>query len=96
MVFVVMARYPKAKIRRRRSWDMEHCRDPVPDGAVVTSYGHVEDAGKNIVVKVGRFELKLHHPLAREAWKSCQEGVPLQFKWGRFFKDGAPTWMFHN
>ena len=72
---------------------IEHCRDPVPDGAVVTSYGHVEDAGPNIVVKVGRFELKLHHPLAREAWKSCQEGILLQFNRGVFFKDGTPTWI---
>ena len=87
-VFVVMARYLKAP-----AWVIEHCRDPGPDGAVVTSYGHVEDAGKNIVVKVGRFELKLHHPLAREAWKSCQEGILLQFNRGVFFKDGTPTWI---
>ena len=53
----------------------------------------MEDVGPTTVVKVGRFELELHHPLAREAWKSCQEGVLLQFKWGVFFKDGAPTWI---
>ena len=87
-VFVVMARYLKAI-----AWVIEHCRDPFPDSAYVTSYGHMEDAGPTTVVEVGRFELKLHHPLAREAWKSCQEGVLLQFKWGVFFKDGAPTWI---
>ena len=84
-----MACYGKAA----NTWVIEHCRDPVPDGAHVTSYGHMEDAGPIIVVEVGRFELKLHHPLAREAWKSCQEGILLQFKWGVFFKDGAPTWI---
>ena len=61
-----MATYAKA-----RAWVIEHCRDPVPDGGHVTSYGHMEDVGPIIVVEVGRFELKLHHPLAREAWKSC-------------------------
>ena len=83
-----MAIYGKAL-----AWVIEHCRDPVPDGGYVTSYGHMEDAGPTIVVEVGRLELKLHHPLAREAWKSCQEGILLQFNRGAIFKDGAPTWI---
>ena len=87
-VFVVMARYEKFI-----SWVIEHCRDPVPNGATVTSYGHVEDAGPTMV-QVGRFEFKLNHPLAREILKSCQEGIPLQFKWGVSFEDGAPTWIY--
>ena len=80
-VSVVMAHYVKAIA----CWAIEHCRDPVPE-AHVTSYGHMEDAGPTIVVEVGRFELKLHHPLTREAWKSCQEGVLLQFNRGVIFK----------
>ena len=86
-----MAYYGKA-----RAWVIERCRDPVPDVTIVTSvtfYGHMEDVGPTIVVVVGRLELKLHHPLAREAWKSCQEGILLQFNRGLIFKDGSPTWM---
>ena len=83
-----MARYGKAI-----SWVIEHCRDPVPNGATVSSCGHVEDAGPTMV-QVGRFEFKLNHPLAREILKSCQEGIPLQFKWGVSFEDGAPTWIY--
>ena len=89
-VFVVMARYEKVI-----SWVIEHCRDPVPNGATVSSCGHVEDAGPTMV-QVGRFEFKLNHPLARETWKSCQEGILLQFKGGGFFEDGVPTWIYEK
>ena len=85
-----MARYCKAI-----SWVIEHCRDPVPNGATVSSCGHVEDAGPTMV-QVGRFEFKLNHPLARETWKSCQEGILLQFKGGGFFEDGVPTWIYEK
>ena len=88
MVLIVMATYVKAPV-----WVIEHCRDSVSDVAHVTPCGHVEDVGVIIVVKVGCFEFKLHHPLAREAWKRCQEGILLHFKLGVFFKDWAPTWI---
>ena len=86
-----MATYEKAS-----AWYIKHCRDPVPNGATVISCGHVEDAGPTIVVQVGRFEFKLNHPLAREIWKSCQEGILLQFKGGGFFEDGVPTWIYEK
>ena len=54
---------------------------------------HLEDAGP-AMLKVGRFEFKLHHPLAIESWKSFQEGILFQFKWGAFFEDSAPTWIY--
>ena len=72
-----------------RVWVIVHSRNP----AGVIPCGHVEDAGPITVVEVGRFELKLQYPLAREAWKSCQEGILLQFNRGAIFKDGAPTWI---
>ena len=87
-----MATYGKAAL----VWVVKHCRDPVPNGATVISCGHVEDAGPSIVVQVGRFEFKLNHPLARETWKSCQEGILLQFKGGGFFEDAAPTCIYEK
>ena len=87
-----MATYVKASL----AWVVPRSRDPVPNGATVISCGHVEDAGPTIVVQVGRFEFKLNHPLAREIWKSCQEGILLQFKWGVFCEDGGPTWIYEK
>ena len=74
-----------------RVWVIVHSRDP----AGVIPCGHVEDAGPTMV-QVGRFEFKLNHPLARETWKSCQEGILLQFKGGGFFEDGAPTCIYEK
>ena len=46
-----MATYVKAPL-----WVIEHCRDPVPNGARVAACGHVEDVGP-AMVQVGRIEI---------------------------------------
>ena len=86
--FIDMATYVKTT-----AWVIEHCRNPVPKDGTVISCEHLEDAGP-AMLKVGRFEFKLHHPLAIESWKSFQEGILFQFKWGAFFEDSAPTWIY--